>query len=138
MALQLLPEEAQSKQLVLTAVKKDGLALAYAATEWRRDAEVLRVALKQSEWAYDYVGNEERQQAPVALQALEQGHALPKQLLSNKEVGLSERRVSPWQVLVQAAQVVQRRKAWEGEVRSLKKLQKMSPTQLIAEFGLCN
>ena len=90
MALQLLPEEAQTKQLVLTAVKKDGLALAYAGAEWRRDAEVLRVALKQSEWAYDYVASEERQQAPVALKALEQGRPLPKQLLSNKEVGKQE------------------------------------------------
>lgn len=129
LVLGVVEEQQQEKGLVLAAVKKCGMALAFAKKELSEDLDIVRAALKNTQLAYDFIPEALRSQKEVALMALEFCHKpLPKELLSQKEV------------LVAAAQICQGRRGWSSQVgegaRTLKKLERMSLANLIAEYQL--
>ena len=128
MALRCLSEDArQNRQLVMTAVKKCGLALQYASAELKEDREVVKVALKESSWAYDYIPESLRLDREIAVLAFRLHRMkLPKQLLNDKDA------------VVAAAEIAARRAENPGELSKLskKKLNRMSIANLIAEYEL--
>ena len=125
MALRCLSEDArQNRPLVMSAVKKCGLALQYASAELKEDPEVVKVALKESRWAYDYIPESLRLDREIAVLAFRLHRMkLPKQLLNDKDA------------VVAAAEIAARRAEHPGEL-SKKKLNRMSITNLIAEYEL--
>lgn len=51
----MVEEQQQEKGLVLAAVKKCGMALAFAKKELSEDLDIVRAALKNTQLAYDFI-----------------------------------------------------------------------------------
>eukprot|EP00438_Fugacium_kawagutii_P021967 Skav200157 [mRNA] locus=scaffold4148:52011:52340:- [translate_table: standard] len=108
----------------MTAVKKCGVALQYASPSLQQDLELVKVALKESQWAYDFVPESLRVNKEIALLAFRLHHIkLPKQLLHDKDA------------VVAAAEIAASRADGACESNK-KKLNKMSIATLIAEYQL--
>ena len=93
----------------------------------KEDREVVKVALKESSWAYDYIPESLRLDREIAVLAFRLHRMkLPKQLLNDKDA------------VVAAAEIAARRAENPGELSKLskKKLNRMSIANLIAEYEL--